>query len=1044
LSYAQEQVWLHIQRAPHLPLYNEPVTIHYRGPLDRAILERSFNEILRRHEAWRTSFRVVEGQPIQVVHPSLAISLPITDLRDLPSDQRDEEAVRIATQDARTPLDLERVPLFRARLVRLEEEEFRLYLTLSHIIFDGVAMYQVFLPELAALYAAFSASKPSPLPELPVQFPDFACWQRRCLRGESFTEDIAYWRQQLGGQLPSLYLPVDRAPAGPQTFRGSMYPFSLSPSLTTALRAFCQTEGVSLFHTLLAGFAALLYRYSEEEEIPIGSVTAGRNFPETEKLLGYFLNTVVFRADLRGDPPFRQLVERIRNTTIEMLEHDSFPFALLLRELQVPRDAGHNPLFQVLFSLEPPLPELPPAWRLTQMDIDTGATKYDLYLELDERGEEVWARFHYSTDLFDMESIVRMANHWRTLLKQAAADPGRRLSELRILTGEETNQLLGAWNETHETYPERSVHELFESQVERTPQAVAMVFGDSQLTYRELNERANQLAWHLRKRGVGPEALVGLSVERSLEMVIGLLGILKAGGAYVSLDPDFPEERLSFMLSDAKPRALLTQERLCSRFADTENVVLLDADWGVIAKESRENPVSNARPENLAYVIYTSGSTGKPKGVQIEHHSLSNLLLSMQREPGLDSQDVLVAVTTLSFDIAGMEVFLPLISGARLVVASSSAAGDGRRLRDLLEGSGATVMQATPTTWRLLIEAGWKGQPKLKVLSGGEALGRKLGQELARRSSSVWNLYGPTETAIWSSLYRLQGEEQGAIPIGRPIANTQILVLDSHQNLVPVNVTGEMYIGGGGVARGYLNQPAMTAERFVLSPFSKEPGERLYKTGDKARRRADGDLEYLGRSDWQVKIRGLRIELGEIETVLGRHEKVRQCVVVAREDSPGDKALVAYFEARDGTPPTASDLRAHLRKLLPDYMLPSAFVLMGKLPVTSNGKIDRRGLPFPAYGNFGTSREFAPPRTKTEKALAAIWKEVLKVERVGIHDDFFELGGNSLVGIQLIMRMRKVFGVELSLATQFDNPTIAALAAEIDRMTFARQDLQSR
>ncbi len=1032
LSYAQEQVWLHAQLAPELPLYNEPVTIHYSGCLNVGALEQAFNEVLRRHEAWRTCFTVVDGQPVQEVKENLSISLPVIDLRSIPREQRDAAALTVATADGRVPLDLGQVPLFRARLIRLEEEQYRLYLTLSHIIFDGVAIYRVFLPELATLYKAYAAGSPSPLPELAIQYPDFACWQRRHYTPEKLSKDLEYWREQLHEPLPETYLPADRGHGRSQSFRGSMHPFRLSTSLTTKLRQFCRAEGVSLFHLLLASFAALLYRYSGEERIPIGSVTAGRNRPETLPLLGYFLNTVVFPADFSGNPTFRELVHRARNLTIDVLDHDAVPFEHLVRELRVQRDPGRNPLFQALFSLEPPLPEVDPAWHLTQMDVDTGASKYDLYLELDERADEVLARFHYSTDLFDVQSILRTTAHWQQLLEEAVAKPDQRLSELPVLTSDERDQILARWNETKQAYPETCIHELFEAQAERSPDAVAVVFEDSHLTYRELNERANQLAWFLLNRGVGPDVPVGLCIDRGLEMVIALLGILKAGGAYVPLDPRLPDERLAFMLSDVKPPLVLTQQHL-RRQLFGENTITLDSSWDVIAHEKKTNPSAGSNPQNLAYVMYTSGSTGKPKGVPIEHRSVVNLLTSMQGCPGLISEEVLLAVTTLSFDIAGLEVYLPLISGARLVIASSEDVVDGNRLRDLLTESGTTFMQATPATWRLLIEAGWQGSPNLKILCGGEALPPELAKDLIVRGNSLWNVYGPTETTIWSSVYRVTGEESGTIPIGRPVANTGIYIFDAHRNPLPVNVTGEIYIGGDGLARRYLNHPELTAARFVANRLAPDRFPRLYRTGDLGRFRSNGEIEYLGRVDSQVKLRGLRIELGEIESVLASHVAVRGAVVTITGVGEQQK-LSAYVVLNDGkVAPAAGELRRYLRTKLPEHMVPASYWRVEKVPLLSSGKVNRDALASSGAIPLLDEAELLLPRNEVEAKLAEIWKELLKVGQVGIEQNFFELGGHSLLVLQVTARIRRMFEVELPVRSVFEAPTIAGLAMEVEK-----------
>ena len=716
------------QLAPDIPLYNEPVTIHYSGQLDAGILRRSFNEILRRHEAWRTAFREVDGRPVQEVQENVSLSIPFVDLSALPRELRESTALEVATAEAKVPLDLSHAPLLRATLFRLDTEAFRLYLTLHHIIFDGVAIYGVFLQELTALYKAFAEGKASPLPELATQYPDYACWERQTVTRESLKQELERIRQRLPENLPEVYLPTDHHRPRVQTFRGSMHPFRLQPPLTAALRQFCRNRSVSIFHVLLAGFAALLQRYSGIDRVPIGIVTAGRNRPETGGLLGYFLNTVLVPADTSEDPSFDELVKRARQWTIEALDHDRVPFEYLVRELKTQRDSDRNPLFQALFSLEPPMPAVDSAWRLTQMDVDTGATKYDLYLEMDERADEVLARFHYSTDLFEPDTIERMALHWTELLRHGIADPERKISQLPVLSSSEQDHLLRMAAGPPQMHPRMCIHEMFERQAELHPDAIAVVSGNSRLTYRELNESANRLAAYLLERGLVPETLVGVRTERSLRMVVALLGILKAGGAYVPLDSRVPEERLAFLLSDVRPMFVITQDCLQRRDPQT-NEVLLQSDWRILEHYKTTNPQRGVKPDNLAYVIYTSGSTGAPKGVAIEHRSVVNLLCSMQSEPGLNQDDVLLAVTTLGFDIAALEIFLPLISGARVVLASSTDVVDPALLKDLLEQSHATFMQATPTTWRMLISAGWEGNSDLKILSGGEPLSLELAEK---------------------------------------------------------------------------------------------------------------------------------------------------------------------------------------------------------------------------------------------------------------------------------------------------------------------------
>jgi amino acid adenylation domain-containing protein len=1041
LSHAQEQVWVHAQLAPHLPLYNEPVTIHYSGPLKANALEQAFDEILRRHEAWRTSFTVVDGQPVQKVHDQLSISLPVIDLRELPLAQREAKALEIATADAREPLDLASVPLFRTKLIRLDHEEYRLYLTLCHIIFDGVALYRIFLPELATLYKAYAAGEASPLPRPSIQYPDFACWERDTFTEDRLAKEIGYWRERLRGPLPEAYLPADHRPPRSQTFCGSMYPFRLRRSQMKDIRDFCRREEVSVFHVLFGAFAALLQRYSGEERIPIGMVTAGRDRAETEKLLGYFLNTVVVPTDASGDPTFRALAQRARNWSIDAMDHDQVPFEYLVRSLNVPRDPSRNPLFQALFSLEPPLPPLEPQWRLTQMDVDTEATKYDLYLELDDRSDEVLARFHYSTDLFERASIARMAMHWKAVLRSGIAGPDLRLSELSLLNARQRRTILRQCRGSSLKYPEKCIHALFERQAERDPDAIAVVSQGQSISYRDLNERANRLANLLLRCGVQQEALIGLCVERGLGMIIALLGVLKAGTAYVPLDPRLPDERLRYLMADARPAVVITDVRSW-RTEFGSSAIVLDRAEEALAKESNSNPQTGVAPNNLAYVMYTSGSTGTPKGVAVEHGSVVNLLSSMQREPGISSSDVLLAVTTLSFDIAGLEIFLPLISGARVIFADSADAADGTQLKQLLQDHKPTLMQATPATWRLLLEAEWRGSPTLKILCGGESLSPELASSLIARSASVWNVYGPTETTIWSAMHRLRGDEEDTIPIGRPISNTEIYVLDSIGNPVPSNVTGEIYIAGVGLARGYWNRPALTAERFVKKPIGTEHVGRLYRTGDLGCRRSNGEIEYLGRVDTQIKLRGMRIELGEIESVIARHPDVQQAVVITKGDAEQQK-LSAYVVAKSASEVSAAELRRYVRGELPEYMIPAEFWKIGEIPLLPSGKVNRAAL-----ANAGTvllkdEEKWVGPRNETESQLATIWIELLKLEQLGVHQNFFELGGHSLLVLQMIARIRRSLNVDLPARRVFESPTIAALAEQIEKARVAGVTVRS-
>lgn len=1028
LSTAQQQIWVHSQLASGMPIYNEPMTIRRRGPLDIDVFERCFTEIVRRHETWRTRFDVVDGEPAQIAQPAPErLHFPFIDLRGIPEAAREAEALRLASEEARQPFDLRQAPVWRGTLMRLGEEDYRFYMSVHQIILDGVTAYRVLMPELVALYKAFYAGKPSPLPEPPVQYADFACWQRDTLKQGGLEEQMAYWRRQLGGELPALQWPNDHPRPAVQTYRGAMQPLDMPGSFVELLKAMCRQEGATLFMTMVAGLAALLHRYTGQEDIAVGTLTAARKRPEIEGLLGYFLNPLVLRTDVSGNPTFRELLARVRETVLGALTHEDVPFPELVKELQPDRDLSRNPLFQIMISLEPSFPGIDSGWDLTQADVTSGASKLDLYLDLDDRTDGIIGPVTYNPDLFEPDTITRMLGHWRTLLAAAAADPGQRIGELPLLTDAERRQF-AQWNSTRQECPESCIHHFFEEQAAQNPTATALVFGTHQLSYEGLNRRANQLAHHLQRLGVGPETMVAVCLERSLEMVVALLAVLKAGGAYIPLDPSYPEERIAFMLEDAMPLVLLTQEALKGGFPDSAAKILsIDGDWDAVALEGIDNPVSLVKPTNAAYVIYTSGSTGKPKGVQVEHRSVVNFLTSMRREPGIQHQDTLLAVTTLSFDIAGLEIYLPLSTGAHLVIAGRDVAQDGKKLAALLSESGATIMQATPATWRLLVASGWQGSRKLKILCGGEALPPELAAELLARGESVWNIYGPTETTIWSAVYR-EHEGRHARPIGPPIANTEFYVLDGRGQQLPVGVAGELYIGGDGLARGYLNRPELTAAKFVPNIFSTRTGARLYRTGDLVRYLPDGNLEFLGRLDDQVKIRGFRIELGEIEAALAQHPGVRAAIATAHANANGDKSLVAYAVADPGQGPDTADLREFLRHKVPEYMVPSRFIFLDAFPLLPNGKVNRKALPSPEEAAMPNQEKFEAAGDALELQLVKIWETTLGASPIGIRDNFFELGGHSLLAARLLAEIEKAFGVTLSIASLFEAPTIAQLA----------------
>ncbi|MDZ8188239.1 MAG: amino acid adenylation domain-containing protein [Nostoc sp. ChiSLP02] len=1040
LSYAQQRLWFLDQLESNSVLYNLPIGLRLLGTLNVAALEQSLQELIDRHEVLRTNFVTFDEKPTQIIQTQTNWTVAVVDLQHLLLTEQQTAAQKLLEQKAIEPFDLAHDALIRATLIVLSPNEHWLLVCMHHIVSDGWSI-GVFVQELQALYNAYSIGQPSPLLPLPIQYADFAIWQRQWLQGEVLQNHLSYWEKQLANAPTFLPLPTDRPRPAVQTFNGSYHVFTLSVELTQRLLELSQQQGCTLFMTLLAAYNTLLYRYTGQEDILVGTPIANRDRTEIEGLIGFFVNTLVMRTDLAGNPSFDELLLRLRETAFGAYAHQDLPFEMLVEALQPERDLSHTPLFQVMFVLlNAPMSEI----ELTQLSvsglpIEITTAKFDLTLSMENTPNGLFGWWEYNTDLFDSSTIERMTGHFVTLLEAIMANPSERISQLPMLTATEQQQLLVEWNDTQIDYPQdKCIHQLFEEQVERTPDAIAVVFENQQLTYQELNTRANQLAHYLQSLGVGADALVGICVERSLEMVVGLLGILKAGGTYVPLDPEYPQQRLRFILEDAQVSVLLSQHHLVEKLPECQaQLVSLDTNWQLISQLTQENPVADVQASNLAYVIYTSGSTGQPKGVQISHKSVSNFLSAMQQRPGITKQDTLLAITTISFDIAALEIFLPITVGACLVIASRNATLDGRELFDLLVKSKATIMQATPATWRLLLDSNYQFS-NLKILCGGEALPWDLVNQLVDKSASLWNLYGPTEATIWSSVCQLESNES-LISIGRPIGNTQIYILDQNLQPVPIGVPGELHIGGAGLARGYLNRPELTQEKFIPNPFEKAGGSKLYKTGDLARYLPDGKIEYLGRIDNQVKIRGFRIELGEIEAALSQHPHVQASCVIAREDVRGDKRLVAYIVPQPQVKLIIRELRSDLKKKLPEYIVPSAIVILESLPLTPNGKIDRRALPAP-QASSELLEKYVAPRTPIEEVLALIWQQVLKVELVGRHDNFFELGGHSLLATQLISRVRTSLKVELPLRSLFAAPTIAELAPSIQQLQ--KQDLE--
>ncbi|HEX8149384.1 MAG TPA: amino acid adenylation domain-containing protein [Pyrinomonadaceae bacterium] len=1044
LSFAQERLWFLHQLEPESTTYNEPFGVRLTGRLDAAALERSFNEAVRRHEILRTTVELVDGQPMQVIAPSLPLPLPVVDVRGGSAAEREAAARRLIDEEARRPFDLARGPLIRVLVLRLDEREHLLILSMHHIIMDLWSI-GVLLGELAVLYEAFAAGRPSPLPEPPIQYADYAEWQREHFRGEVLETHLAYWKEQLAGAPRALELPTDRPRPAVQTFGGARQSVAIPKGTVDALKELSAREGVSLFMTLLAAFQTLLHRYTGGPDLVVGTRIAQRDWKETEGLVGFLVNALPLRTDLSGNPRFRELLRRVRETALGAYAHQHLPFEQLVAALQPKRDVSRPAVFQVMFVLQNVLlPTLRlPDLTLEPFQIGAGTAKFDLDFWLVEKEDgTLGGSIEYPTDLFDPATIERILRHFRRVLEKVSADAETRLSDISLLDEEEERQL-ALWNATGAEYPrDATLGELFEAQVERTPEALAAVFEGERLTYRELNERANRLARHLRRLGVGPEVMVCVCLERSTQTLVSLLAILKAGGVYVPLDPSYPAAHLAFILSDTGAPVVITERRLRSNLpggAAPAAVVLLDEHRELIAGQGEANPPGAALPDNAAYVMYTSGSTGQPKGVVVHHRQLVNRCAWMWRRYPFAEGEVACQRTTANFSVSMWELLGALLQGTPTVILAEHVVRDVPELARALAEHGVTRIVVVPSLLRLILESDVDLERRLHRLKlwsvCGEALPAGLYREFTRRlpHATLVNQYGASEVndAAFYDTSRLPPTGP-RVPIGRPIDNLKIHILDEGLGRVPVGMPGTLYVESVSLARGYHRRPAMTAERFIPHPFGDLPGARLFNMGDLARRRPDGVIEYLGRRDHQVKVRGVRVELGGVEEVLRRHPSVGQAVVAARaDDDGGDCRLVAYVVSAGGQEADVSDLHNYLKERLPLPMLPSSFVVLDALPLTPNGKLDRKALPDPSPSRPALSQHFVAPRTPPERAVADIWAEVLGLRQVGAHDNFFELGGHSLMATQVVSRLRKAFQVELPLRRFFAAPTVAATAEAI-------------
>ena len=1041
LSFAQDRLWFLEQLEPGSGVYGICRASRLIGDLNVPALDASLNEIVRRHEVLRSAFRETDGRPLQVTLPAPELALSLIDLRGPPAPDGDE-VLRWVREEAARPLDLRGGLLLRGSLLRVGDATHILTLTTHHIVSDAWSM-GILTRELWSLYEAYAAGKKTRLKDLPIQYADFASWQREWLQGEILESQLSYWRKQLH-DIPILNLPTDRTRPGRQSFCGARQSITLSQSLTTAVHELSQRQSVTPFMSLLAAFLALLYRYSGQDDVVVGSPIANRSRTEFESLIGLFVNTLVLRSDLSGNPTFRELLARVREVCLGAYAHQDLPFEKLVQELQPERDRSRNPLFQVMFVLQNatrPFTELP-GLRVEPIELGAKRSPFDLSLFLRERDGRFIGYFEYSTDLFERETIARMAAHFERLLEGIVTDPDQPISKLPILTEAERQQILVEWNNTEAEYPtDKCIHELFEEQVERTPEAIALEFEGEEIAYRELNRRANQLAHYLTRLGIGPERLVGIYVERSIEMVIGLLGILKSGGAYVPLDPRYPQERIKFMIDDARISALLVQKKSMSAVNYYQGLTIPLDHSQPFWHENEEDSKKAASSDAPAYVTYTSGSTGLPKGVIGTHRGAVNRFTWMWTTFPFETNETGCVKTSLSFVDSVWELFGPMLKGVRLVLIPDNVVQDTPRFVQKLARSSITRVVLVPSLLQSIFDTIpdiHDRLPDLKIwLSSGESLPEELADQFRTLlpGRKLLNLYGSSEVAADVTFYDCGNREPGTnMRIGRPINNTQTYILDSWVQPVPIGVPGELYVGGAGLASGYFNRPELTSEKFIRSPFGDDANSRLYRTGDLTRYKPDGNIEFLGRLDDQVKVRGYRIELAEIESAIMQHPGLNRCVVtVQKNEASGGNQLIGYIVPLKRSECAMTEVRRFVAAKLPEYMVPSQFVVLDHLPLMPNGKVDRNVLPSVDAVTPQLTEGFVEPRTEMEELVAQAWREILKLERIGVHDNFFQIGGHSLLAAQIVSKLRGALANHLSLRTFFEAPTIAGLAYELEK-----------
>jgi len=1029
LSFPQQRQLFLEMLQPGTAVNNLSILLDFKGTLNVSALEQSANKIIERHDALRTCFLFNKVFPAAKISGDFKINISIIDLQHIKIQEQTDKAKQLAEKEVLHAFNLTQAPLIRLKLYKLCEEHHLLLVIVHHTIADGWSL-GIFIKELTQFYQNINAGTALSLPGLPVSYADFATWQTDMLRIDSMQSSLKYWKQQLSGELPVLELPTDYPHTAKQTFAGKTHRFLLSKNLTDKLEKFCRQEDVTLYMTLLTTFNILLHRYSGQDDILIGSPVANRNLPEIENLVGVFINTIALRLNLEDDVSFKELVHTVKNISLEAYANQELPFEKLVEALKPKRDLSRTPIFQVVFNLQnAPMPNLEmPGIKIHPLEIDRGVSQFDLTLMITKSEDEYSCMVEYSADLFTSATIKRMFDSFQLLLEHALIEPDCRISKLKLVDDRYLHHVICELNQTQLSFQrDKCLHQLFEEQVQKTPNAVALIYKEQSLTYLELNNRANSLARHLQSFGVKTGTRVGVLMEKTLEITEALLAILKAGGTYVPISTSFPAERIKLILEDANIRVLLTNINTGTLSEPLVNIVDLNDNEYLMINDC-SNLYTNITPADLAYIIYTSGSSGTPKGVMVQHAAFMNFICSMQTQPGISCDDVLLSVTSVSFDIAALELFLPLTVGATVVIAGKELMANPLLVSEAINHYYVSIMQATPAVWQLLIEAGWSGKQDLKALCGGDALTRKLADEIVSRTDSLWNMYGPTETTIWSAVHKIQ-KDKTTITIGQPVANTQLYILDKYMQAIPIGVAGELHIGGEGVAQGYLNQKDLTGKKFIPDPFSSKANARLYKTGDIARYLPDYSIEIIGRADNQVKINGYRIEPDEITTVLRQHPFINDAIVIAQTENSGNKKLLAYFVSKHNQLLTTNELQAFAKKKLPAYMLPAAFIQLNELPLTLNGKIDRRSLPIPE--DIFQAKSYAAPTNEIEQTLADIWQSVLEVEKVGINDNFFDLGGASIQSLQVVAGAGMA-GLKLSPEMIFEYQTIAELAKHLE------------